>query len=340
MKTSPPDQPRRRKIHRLHLKRPLLHPKIEQSMVRMREQFEEAVAPTIAPLSTVERRVDKSNLGQRVGTGLSLAAVSAVLVYLGVSWFAVEAMALITIGVIEFCALCQRKGLSPSRGLAITGGLVIISSYAWAPQQYLGNIVAVTCIATMICFLFRRAPDGGLIEPRFLDGVSTVFAYLYVAWLFGFALLLRRLPGDLPLEGVKFDAGAVYLYMVIITTAFSDIGCFAFGKAFGKHPLAPRISPGKTLEGSLGGLLVATLTGLAFGYWIRMEPQWALFYGFGVGLASQLGDLWESAMKRDAGVKDSGRVLAGHGGILDRFDSYFFAAPVAYFLIVWIMYSY
>ncbi|MBM3465304.1 MAG: phosphatidate cytidylyltransferase [Armatimonadetes bacterium] len=308
---------------------------------RARQAVGTAMSPTTASAAPVQRgrrSLDKKNLALRVATGMSLALITIFTVYHSVTAFTIEAMLLVGVGIVEFCGLAQRKGLSPSAPLGVVAGTVVLAAHAWAPTQYLGNIVAITVVLTMICFLFRRAPQGGLIEPHFIDGVATIYSFLYVAWLFGFALLMRRLEGTVMLGSLEVDAGAAYVYMLIITVAFSDIGCFAFGKAFGRYPLAPKISPGKTVEGSLGGLFTCVVCAWLLGDWVHLAPQWSLLYGVGVGIAGQLGDLWESAMKRDVGCKDSGRMLLGHGGVLDRFDSYFFAAPFAYLLIIWFMY--
>lgn len=325
--------------------------KLQERMGKVNSALAKAIEPTMgaaAPASEGRKQLDTRNLGLRVATGMALAIISIFTIYLGVTAFTIEAIPLIAIGIVEFCGLAERKGLAPSRRLAVLGGLTILAAYAWWPYnrlESLATIVGVTLLLTMSAYLLRRGDDGYIIETHFLDCVGTMFAYMYVAWLFGFALLLRRLP-DLPLGHpepvhvgfLSMDAGAAWLYMVVITTAFSDIGSFAFGKAFGRTPMAPRISPGKTWEGSIGGLVTATVLALLMGHAVGLAPYQGLLYGLAVGFFSQLGDLWESGMKRDCGVKDSGRVLAGHGGVLDRFDSYFFAAPVAYLLIVWFKY--
>lgn len=325
----PPRQPRKM----------FFSPTIKTEVAKVGRLLQTAVSPTtgsVAVAGTSKRELDRKNLGWRIVTGLIMAFVTIITIYLGTAWFAAEALFMLVVGVVEVCTLCTRKGLSPWVTLGVGGGVVIFASYSFAPQQYLGNIVAVTVVATLIAFLFRRDSSGNPMDVRFLDAVATIYAYLYTAWLFGFAMLLRREPGLVSLGALQLDLGAAYLYMLLITTAFSDIGCYAFGKAFGRRPLAPRVSPGKTLEGSMGGLLVSLVTSMLLGKVVGM-PLWeGALYGLGVGLAAQLGDLWESAMKRDAGVKDSGRLIPGHGGVLDRFDSYFFSAPVAYLLIAWL----
>jgi phosphatidate cytidylyltransferase len=135
-------------------------------------------------------------------------------------------------------------------------------------------------------------------------------------------------------------AGTVLLMFPIAVTWATDTGAYAFGRMMGKRKLIPAVSPAKTVEGAIGGLLVAVL-----GTWLYVTflmkpfaqlsvlPLGIVLFGLSVGLVGQLGDLAESLLKRDAGVKDSGKLLPGHGGILDRFDSLLFVLPVAYLLL-------
>ena len=109
-----------------------------------------------------------------------------------------------------------------------------------------------------------------------------------------------------------------------------DTFAFLIGRKFGTRKLAPRLSPNKTVEGSMGGMIGAMLTGMAFGHWIHVPLLHGLIVGAIAGVFGQLGDLLESAMKREVNVKDFGDIMPGHGGVLDRFDSLIFAAPLAY----------
>jgi len=146
----------------------------------------------------------------------------------------------------------------------------------------------------------------------------------YVGGLLGVATPLRALP-----------EGRQLIYFLVCTTWAADIGAFYIGRWFGQHPLAPRISPKKTVEGALGGLVASMVVAMAGSPWIWPRLTWpmATLVGLLLAIVGILGDLCESAVKRGAGVKDSGELIPGHGGVLDRLDSVMFACPVLYALV-------
>jgi phosphatidate cytidylyltransferase len=162
--------------------------------------------------------------------------------------------------------------------------------------------------------------------------IYTLFGYLYIPWLLGYVITLRYTPDH--------KLGLWYLVLPILATAASDIGAYTAGSLFGKRKLAPQISPNKTLEGAFGGLglavLVVTLTAYGLETWLhlRVDLYDAILFSVLVASSAQLGDLFESLLKRWAGVKDSGNFLPGHGGALDRMDSALFAVPMAYYFVV------
>jgi phosphatidate cytidylyltransferase len=249
--------------------------------------------------------------------------------------FAFEVMFFVAIGVKEMCDLAARNGVSASYPVALPCAMAVVVASSWAPAMT-GPVLAAAAVFTMGSLTFmKRGPGKG---PRYLDGIVTIYAFMYVGWLFSFCLQIRLLPGRVPGPfATEMDAGAAYLLMLITTTALSDVGAYAFGRLFGRRLLAPHISPGKTIEGALGGAFVSMLSGVAFGAWLGLDLVACAFYGIIVSAVAQLGDLWESLMKREAGIKDSGRALAGHGGVLDRFDSFFYAMPVGYLLTTYLL---
>jgi phosphatidate cytidylyltransferase len=131
----------------------------------------------------------------------------------------------------------------------------------------------------------------------------------------------------------------------LLVTWASDTGAYAVGRMIGRHKLIPKVSPGKTVEGAIGGILASVLVAWAFGSLLRDSAQlgfkwfpWGVIvFGAAVSVAAQIGDLFESLIKREAGMKDSSRILPGHGGILDRLDSLFFVLPVSFLLVQWLM---
>ncbi len=161
--------------------------------------------------------------------------------------------------------------------------------------------------------------------------VYTLFGYFYISWLLGYGITLRYTP-----DGYL---GFWYLILPVLAIIASDVGAYVFGKLFGKNKLAPKLSPRKTLEGAFGGLglaivVVSTLTYvLELSLGLDVDLYDSILFAILVASSAQLGDLFESMMKRWVGVKDSGRLIPGHGGILDRIDSALFAVPITYYFV-------
>jgi len=183
-------------------------------------------------------------------------------------------------------------------------------------------------VSPVMCAAFLAVAIGELVSPLaqpFRRGGLMLLSLFYGAFLPSHFLLLRRHP-----------QGLAYVLLVLLGTWAADTGAYFVGMRWGKHKLAPRISPNKSVEGALGGLVAAALvTGyLDSRLQIGLVPGWIL--GLLIALAAMTGDLFESALKREAGVKDSGWILPGHGGVLDRIDSLLFAAPAIYYLVRWL----
>ncbi len=169
---------------------------------------------------------------------------------------------------------------------------------------------------------------------------ATVAGALYTGGTLSFAILVRSLPearGAFPAQPVE---GFLLLLLPLLVIWLGDTCAYFAGRKLGRRRLAPRVSPGKTVEGGVAGLLGSVAMGFALGFALDDHPNFPVsapagaMIGLLLGIAGQLGDLAESRLKREAGVKDSGGILPGHGGMLDRFDALFFALPLAYALIV------
>ena len=190
-------------------------------------------------------------------------------------------------------------------------------------------ISAFVLIPVVIAALFLLPPAGFAIvtlvvcmlaawEWGQLSGFTSTTQRVWLAVLCGLLLALM------------LYSGAVWLLYVMILVWGADSGAYMFGKMFGKHKLAPKVSPGKTWQGFFGGLLTAAVISWAYGMWAHLDvtPTVLLICSVVAALASVLGDLTESMFKREAGIKDSGHLIPGHGGILDRIDSLTAAVPV------------
>lgn len=247
--------------------------------------------------------------------------------------------ALFTIaGTGEFFGLVEKKGARPDRFLGVAGGFIFVSvvfagCYCSSfPERgfVLPGYVADLALFLVAVGIFSRQmfklDDGSPI----LSSSTTLAGVIYVAWLFSFVIAVLYYPG--------LD-GRWYVFFLFLATKGSDTCAYLAGRAFGRNKLIPRISPSKTREGFMGGLAGAVIGGLIGLFWFRnfcpMPPlSHVLILSIVLGLAGIPGDLFESILKRDAGVKDVAGYLPGLGGVLDVIDSVLWTAPILYFYLV------
>lgn len=267
---------------------------------------------------------------RRIITGVSLAAVSLFAIFWGALPFMLEVLVLALVGLGEFYTIVERKGVRPARrtGLAVTA-VILIGAY-FLREPFLARLLLFLLTGTLITFVLRL-PER---ISAMLDGATTVMGFLYLGWMFSYLILLRRIDGTVPLFGYPVELGAALVLLLVFGNVCCDVGAFAIGKLFGRRKLYERISPGKTQEGALGAIFCATSGSAWLGGLIGISLLHSTVLGLLVAVTGQLGDLWESALKREVGLKDSGNVIQGHGGVLDRFDSMAFAAPAFYLYYV------
>jgi phosphatidate cytidylyltransferase len=226
-------------------------------------------------------------------------------------------------------------------GSAVDGGLAfgptlapVLGPIARALVAFLTLSVSASAVLLLVLIgasLFARGPAG---KP--LGSVAvTITGALYTGGMLSFAYALRYHP-----YAVGAAAGAIVLLFPLLITWVTDTGAYFVGRAFGRRKLLSSVSPGKTLEGAIGGLLAAMLLAWAYDRYVMRPvahlafyPGAAILFGALVSIAGQIGDLAESLLKREAGVKDSSRIIPGHGGVLDRVDSLLFTIPVAFWLL-------
>lgn len=260
--------------------------------------------------------------------------------YLGGWYFAAVLFVIATFTSREFYALVTDGTTRPLVWLGVPAAVLVVFFAAFEPSfHHWGNrtislLLLLGLLASGITIFDRKT------EQPLLSATATVSGVLYTGVTLSFGLLLRHLPEargalvERPMEGF------LLVMLPVAVTALGDSAAYFVGRKMGRRRLAPKVSPGKTVEGSIGGLAGAVITGFVLGLFmgdfenlVLSAPICAVI-GLILGVAGQLGDLSESILKREAGVKDSGKLLPGHGGFLDRFDSLLFTAPLAYGLVL------
>ena len=231
---------------------------------------------------------------------------------------------IIFLGLREFYHLMKAKGYEPFESLGYFCALAI-SWYAWREGIAVPLILTVSLLLIMIREVFRQDMSRSLEHMA-----VTVFGIMYIGWLGSHLVMLRELPA---VVGADDFIGARLVFLAALLTWATDTGAYIMGVSLGRHPLIERISPKKTKEGAVGGLVGAALAGWACSNTITpfLTPLAGVTLGLVTGTAAILGDLVESLIKRDVGIKDSAELIPGHGGVLDRFDSLLFTAPVLYY---------
>ena len=283
----------------------------------------------------------------RIVVGVLLAALYIYLVFAANGLpFALFIATLSVIAAKEFYNAVKRQGGEPTEAL----GLIACIGFHLAAWTYFGQRVSSYLPALLLVLVLTTLlGELGKRRPKPIVTIGTTFTgAVYAGWLLSYLTLLHGLqPGmsrpngaNMPLLIPPFHNTTPGEWLVIFVSActfMSDTGALFVGKALGRHKLAPNISPGKTWEGSIGGVLTSLLTGAALGLWLHLPLVHALGLAAMCAVSGQIGDLCESALKRDLGVKDFGTVLPGHGGILDRIDSLLFSAPLAYYYVLFFL---
>ncbi len=258
------------------------------------------------------------NLPAAIAVGLGLGALITVPLFSPARWlFVVVLVVAAAVGTVELVQALRTLGARPPLVPLLTGGAaMILVSYRYGADE-LFPALALTGLA---CLLWRLA---GPVEGLVRDVAAAVFAAAYVPFLLGFAALLT-VPADGPRRVTTYVA----------TVVCSDVGGYAAGVLLGRHPMAPSVSPKKSWEGFAGSLVACAVGGaVLFATLFHAAPLLGAVYGLAVVGSATLGDLGESMVKRDIGIKDMGSLLPGHGGLMDRLDSLLPTAPIAWLLL-------
>ncbi len=254
-------------------------------------------------------------LKKRILSGIIGIPLALFIIYMGGISYTIAILVLAILGLEEYNRLSLKGSYTFPRNLSfVLAFLYFIMLYSGVPYV-LEMFLVFLLFPLSLYFVFIH-------EFNLRDLLFASWGMIYIIWLFGFLIVLRDLP-----------EGLTYTLLLFIAIWLNDIAAFFVGSYLGKHKLIPRVSPNKTIEGAAGGLAVTVIFVLLFRGYINFAFSTALLAGLLISIFGQAGDLVESAIKRSLKVKDSGDIIPGHGGILDRFDSVLFVAPILYFYI-------
>ena len=281
--------------------------------------FNNIVTPT-------EEATARKNSDTRVLTGFITGLIIFASIYIGGYVFALVVGIFVFFALKEYVKILQCKGFQPSFRISFFIAFLLFLVSVAHRNDLFPLIIFFGVTLSFCAVLFK------LRQPYIANVATTVFGFI-LCWLPTHVYLIRGLgsPGKGFLTLCNHNEGLGFLVMMFFTILATDICAFFVGRKFGKHKLSPEVSPKKTVEGAVGGSVAAILIAMFFGYVLGMTLWQSVLGGVLITFFAQIGDLSESLIKRDAGVKDSGNSLPGHGGYLDRADSYILSAPVAYY---------
>ncbi len=273
----------------------------------------------------------KSNLLTRVVIAFVFAPLIIYITLLGKLPFLIFIEVLILLGLWEFFRLSKAKNSEiPKFPLMILGVFLGISAYLWGEKIFLFFLLAI--LYSLALFLVIRGKTEGATSNLALS----LLGFFYVAGLFSYLILLREMPPE-----TSYKIGGLWIVYVLICIWSCDTFAYFIGAPLGKHPLSPRVSPKKTVEGFGGGILGALVAAFFshFVFFASAQLKDLLIVSVIVAFVGQVGDLTESLFKRDAQLKDTSHIIPGHGGILDRFDSLLFVSPIVYYYLKFVVYG-
>ncbi len=262
----------------------------------------------------------------RLATAAVGIPVLALVVWIGSPWLSLFVGGFAALGAVEFCRMARRRDRRPDVLVAVVWSLALLTAGHALSDDLTGErtlqvVVGAAAFSYLVWQVrFARSHVG------LSDWAVTAAAALYTGGLLAHAPLLRGL-----------EQGREWVLLAVAVTFAADTSAFLVGRSLGRRPLAPKVSPGKTWEGAVGGFLAAIGATAALVFLLDLDVTlWvALPLGALIGIVGQLGDLVESQLKRTADVKDSGWLIPGHGGVLDRLDSIVFNLALVYYFVVW-----
>ena len=264
----------------------------------------------------------------RMLTGLIMGTIAMGCIMLGGIALLLLLAVIIFFASKEYVKILEHKGFYPSLKIILSAEALLALITYFDRNEYNAIAVTLCTFASFMWVLFRGR------QPYIANVATTILGFLYCGYFPLHLQLLRDISCP------QFNDGLGFVVMMFTAILATDVGCYYAGTKFGKHKLAPVVSPNKTIEGSIGGVISAVIGAMIIGYFIE-GVQWytSFFAGLICTIFAQIGDLCESLIKRDAGVKDSGDSLPGHGGFLDRTDSFIFTIPVMFYFCKYFVFS-
>ena len=277
---------------------------------------------------------------QRLLTALIGLPVLFLICYFGGFWFLIFVLIIILFCLLELLKILEKKEYTDNKYLIIFSSLVLAIS-AYVDYLYMG--IVFTAVVVLVLIVNLKHEDSKEVIHRLGVGI---FAITYIGWFLSHAILIRNISQNSGIgmyaqtaQGLS-DPGFFYIILVFACTFLNDTGAYYIWKWKGSRKLSPRISPEKTVEGTVAGIIAAIIGGEIVNLIFKSPLQlpWVFILSLIIAFAAICGDLLESMIKRSAEIKDTGSILPGHGGVLDRFDSLILAFPVSYYLILFYYY--
>jgi phosphatidate cytidylyltransferase len=272
----------------------------------------------------LKRKKKISMLAKRAASAVVIIFFGLLLAYAGGWLFIIGASIILSLAVWEYVSMFRRGGYSPALYMVIAGTVIMAFASRFENPEYLMLAVSISILAVIGWHIFTYSSHA---QTSGVDLAASLSALIFLAFLGSYVIRLRFLPD-----------GFYWVLIAIAPAGISDIGAFLIGSTIGRHKLAPALSPGKTTEGYLGGVLTAAITGYAVGAISNLSAahingMTGLMIGLAVGIFCPLGDLGKSLLKRQFNIKNTSDLIPGHGGVLDRIDTWLWAGVISFYLI-------